>query len=210
MAVSEHSESLDKLFPALIAAQAEFPSIPQDGYNPHYKSKFSTLKAVRKATVPVLAKHDLTITQFPSTDESGKPALTTWLAHGSGQYIKEKTVLSMSKSDPQAQGSAITYLRRYAWSSILGLVTDEDDDDGNKATLTAPKVSAAKLAEIKASAASAGLTQKDVETLARTKFGKRVPDLTPTEADEIAVEVAAAVATKELLAVDPVVIEVAG
>jgi len=32
------------------------------------------------------------------------------------------------KPDPQAQGSAITYARRYSLSAIIGLCTEEDDD----------------------------------------------------------------------------------
>jgi hypothetical protein len=37
------------------------------------------------------------------------------------------------KNDPQGKGSVITYQRRYALSSILGLNIDEDDD-ANTAT----------------------------------------------------------------------------
>ncbi len=37
------------------------------------------------------------------------------------------------KNDPQGQGSAITYMRRYALSAVLGIRTEEDDD-GNAAS----------------------------------------------------------------------------
>jgi hypothetical protein len=50
--------------------------------------------------------------------------------------------LNPVKSDPQALGSAITYARRYAYSAVLGLVT-ETDDDGNTASQPAPKAKAA-------------------------------------------------------------------
>lgn len=170
-----HSESLVNLLPALIAAQAEFPPIPRDGYNPHFKSKFSTLKAVQTATRPVLAAHDLVITQFPSSVD-GKPGLTTWLAHKSGEYIKDTTELSLAKHDPQAQGSAITYLRRYAWSAILGLVTDEDDDDGNVATRVEPKVNPAmaELNRLVAAAKRAGVSREDAESYFFKKYGKKL------------------------------------
>lgn len=182
----KHSESLDKLIPALIAAQGEFPAIRKDGYNPHFKSKFSTLKAVQEATRPVLEKHGLTITQFPSTVDD-HPGLTTWLMHDSGQWMSDTTVLSMAKSDPQAQGGAITYLRRYAWSAVLGLVTDEDDDDGNMATLPkqAPKADPAlkakgELNRLVAAAKHAGKSKEDVESYFLKKYGKQLaasPDL---------------------------------
>lgn len=194
------SDSVDKLMSALIAAQAEFPSIPKDGYNPHFKSKFSTLAAVKKATQPVLVKHQLAVTQFPSMTYDGKPALTTLLAHASGQYMYDVTALSMVKSDPQAQGSAITYLRRYAWSAVLGLVTDEDDDDGNTATIVAPKVTAAKLKEIGGMADDAGISREEVADVAMDKFGKKMPQLTPQEADAIVTLLARRIAEKELAA----------
>ena len=36
--------------------------------------------------------------------------------------------LLLAKNDPQGQGSAITYARRYALMAMLALVADEDDD----------------------------------------------------------------------------------
>lgn len=171
-----HSESLDKLLPALIAARAEFPAVKKDGFNPHFKSKFSTLKAVQAATGSVLDRHGLVVTQFPSEVE-GKPALTTWLAHASGQYIVDTTTLSMTKQDPQAQGSAITYLRRYGWSAVLGLVTDEDDDDGNAATIVAkvdPNAAKgrAEFQRVVDAAKRAGISKDDAQSHFFKKYGK--------------------------------------
>lgn len=168
------SESLDKLLPALIAARAQFKPVKQDGFNPHFKSKFSTLKAVQEATSGALADNGLIVTQFPSQVD-GKPALTTWLAHESGQYIVDTTVLSMAKSDPQAQGGAITYLRRYCWSSVLGLVTDEADDDGHKATVAVDPAAAKSRAEYQRlidAAKRAGVTKDDAQSHFFKKFGK--------------------------------------
>lgn len=196
------SDSLDKLFPALLAAQAEFPSIPRDGYNPHFKSRFSSLKAVQNATRPVLAAHGLLLSQWPCSTADGKPALLTKLAHESGQWMEEVTPLLLTKSDPQAHGSAITYLRRYAWSSVLGLVTDEDDDDGNVATIAEPKASKATLDRIKDSAKEAGVTLQAVAAMANKKFGKAVPDLSPKQAETILDDLAAILAERQLGAVE--------
>jgi hypothetical protein len=55
------------------------------------------------------------------------------LFHSSGQYISSTAMLRLIKNDPQAHGSAITYMRRYSFMSILGLVADADDD-GNAAS----------------------------------------------------------------------------
>lgn len=171
----QFSESLDKLLPALIKARAEFPAVKKDGYNPHFKSKFATLKAVQEATEPVMGKYGLVITQFASSVD-GKPGLTTWLAHESGQYINDTTVLALAKSDPQAQGSGITYLRRYGWSSVLGLVTDEDDDDGNKATLPDANVAKVKAEFQRLIDASkrAGVSKADVESNFTKLYGQKL------------------------------------
>jgi hypothetical protein len=48
--------------------------------------------------------------------------------HTSGEWLKGRLPLLPVKADPQAQGSAITYARRYSLSAIVGLCTEEDDD----------------------------------------------------------------------------------
>jgi hypothetical protein len=59
------------------------------------------------------------------------------LLHKSGQFIADTALLHLVKDDPQAHGSAMTYLRRYSYMAILGLVADEDDD-GNAASQPKP------------------------------------------------------------------------
>ena len=59
--------------------------------------------------------------------------LTTTLLHDSGQMLSSTVATPMGKKqDAQAVGSAITYLRRYALQSIMGLPVE--DDDGNAAS----------------------------------------------------------------------------
>jgi hypothetical protein len=38
------------------------------------------------------------------------------------------------KQDIQSLGSYLTYLRRYTYSAIVGVVASEEDDDGEAAT----------------------------------------------------------------------------
>jgi hypothetical protein len=54
--------------------------------------------------------------------------MVTTLAHTSGQWMKSYLPLNPSKNDSQGMGAAITYLRRYSLSAIVGVVCDEDDD----------------------------------------------------------------------------------
>lgn len=127
------TEPIDQLAAALVAAQGEFAAIPKTAANPFFKSKYAPLSTVVEVTQPILAKHGLAVSQHPTTLPSGEPALTTHLLHASGQALSSTMQLYAAKHDPQGQGAAITYARRFAYMAVLGLVAD-DDDDGNTAT----------------------------------------------------------------------------
>lgn len=118
---------------ALIAAQKEMPAVPPDSVNPHFKSKFVSLGHLIAKVRPVLNKHGLGFTQYPSRAEDGTPTLVTILLHTSGERLESEAPLLLPKQDPQGQGSAITYMRRYALAATLG-ISDQEDDDGNGAS----------------------------------------------------------------------------
>jgi hypothetical protein len=128
----EFSSELGALVTALSAAQGEFSAIPKTEDNPFFKSKYADLATVVGHTAPIIAKHGIAVSQFPTTLD-GEPALSTYLMHKSGQFIKGTMKLCAAKQDPQGQGAAITYARRFSYMAVLGLVAD-DDDDGNRAT----------------------------------------------------------------------------
>jgi len=134
-----NSPEINELAAALVAAQAEFGAVPKGATNPFFKSKYASLPDVVQHASPILAKHGLAISQHVTYDEMGRDALMTYLLHKSGQYIAYSMKLHLIKEDPQAQGSAITYARRYSYQAVLGLVTDEDDD-GQRATQAQAKV----------------------------------------------------------------------
>ncbi len=116
------------LIKALIAAQQEFVPLAKTAENPHFKNKFVPLSEVVATTLPILGRHGLAISQWPTELDGGAPGLVTYLAHESGQTMSHTMPLNAVKADPQGQGSAITYARRYALMAVLGLVGDEDDD----------------------------------------------------------------------------------
>ena len=123
---------MPKLYKALVSAQKDLGNAKLNAVNPHFKSRYATLAEVRDTVVPVLAKHGLAITQF--TDMIGERIfLVTRLVHESGEVQESKFPIAYDK--PQAMGSAITYARRYALSSICNISAD-DDDDGNSASAT--------------------------------------------------------------------------
>lgn len=129
-----------ELAKALNAFQAELVTVGKSASNPFFKSKYAPLDEIMKRAQPVLTKHGLSIMQLPSSLE-GQPALTTIVLHTSGELLQATTPLLLAKDDPQGLGSAITYMRRYAYTAALGIVIDEDDD-GNRASAPRPAVSA--------------------------------------------------------------------
>lgn len=118
---------------ALVAFQAEAPTLAKDGVNPHFKSKFTPLDTIVETVQPLLAKHGLAWSTFPCFGPNDQPALRYKLRHVSGEVEEDTMPLLAAKTDPQGQGSAITYARRYAICAVLNLVAD-DDDDGNSAS----------------------------------------------------------------------------
>lgn len=119
------SEQLDQLAAALAAAQGAMENAPLNKVNPHFRSRYSDLAAIRDATVPALSKHGLCITQTTEVDDYGF-RLVTKLMHASGQYIESVYPLTLGK--PQEMGSQMTYAKRYSWQGVCGISADEDDD----------------------------------------------------------------------------------
>ena len=128
---------MENLAKALAKAQAEFTTVPQSGFNPHFKNKFSTLEDCINMTRPILSKHGLAISQMPNTLD-GQYVLTTILMHESGESIVSNQPVVSMKQDPQSLGSALSYCRRYSLTGVLSLASGDFEDDGNAATAPAP------------------------------------------------------------------------
>jgi hypothetical protein len=127
---------------AITEARAKFPVLRKDT-DAHY-GKFVNFNTIREQVDPILAEFGLVIFQWPDTTDDGKPALTTKVRHESGEFVQATTPLVLSKQDPQAQGSAITYMKRYSYNTILSLKNMDDDDDGDVASLPDKQVQTAK------------------------------------------------------------------
>lgn len=120
----EKSETIELLAQSLLKAQTEFMTATKDAKNPFFKSKYATLNSVWEAVANALHNNGLICLQ-PIVDNK----VHTVIIHTSGQYIiSECPIVCAKQNDPQALGSAITYSRRYALASMLGVMTDEDDD----------------------------------------------------------------------------------
>lgn len=124
------SDSIKNIANALKTFHKEMGVVSKSETNPFFKSKYASLPTIQEAIREPLQISGLTYSQFPD----GLNGLTTVLLHPeSGEFLEATYQMTPSKNDPQGQGSAITYQRRYALGAILGL-TIEEDDDGNAAS----------------------------------------------------------------------------
>jgi hypothetical protein len=131
------SQTIGKIAAALVQAQAEMENASKSSKNPFYKSTYADLNAIREVTLPALNKHKIVALQ-PTVVIDGKKYVQTTLMHESGEFISGITeILSVKENDAQAQGSGISYARRYGLQAILNV--GAEDDDGNAASGNNPK-----------------------------------------------------------------------
>lgn len=125
------SPQIDQIAMALNKVQAKLLPALKTEENPFFKSSYADLTSCWNAIRSLLAENGLAVAQTPQWKD-GHSVLSTILLHTSGQYIRGELPLNPVKNDPQSLGSAVTYMRRYGLSAIVGICTE--DDDGNAAT----------------------------------------------------------------------------
>jgi ERF superfamily len=134
------SESIAALAAALAKAQmmltnpeksltATVPTNRPDerGRTFRYAPLSSGLDIVRKA----LGQHEIATVQTTSIDQATQAvSLTTVLAHSSGEWIaSDWPVCALSEmATPRRMGAALTYARRYALFTLVGIAGEEDLD----------------------------------------------------------------------------------
>src|SRR5258705_996785 len=134
------SESIGLIAGALAKAQIELANpeksltatirspFPREGDRSfRYASLSSGLDLVRKS----LGRHEIATVQTTSIDEeAGLIRLTTTLAHSSGEWVSSDwPVCSVSETAaPHRMGAALTYARRYALFTLVGIAGEDDLD----------------------------------------------------------------------------------
>jgi hypothetical protein len=142
------SPSIGTLASALAKAQGELvnpeksliATIRQDGPKGteqtfRYAPLSSGLDIVRK----VLGQHEIATVQTTSIDQdAGLINLTTVLAHASGEWIaSDWPVCAVSETaTPHRMGAALTYARRYALFTLVGIAGEDDLDAPDLTTPT--------------------------------------------------------------------------
>lgn len=138
------SESIKAIAPALLSAQKEIGSASKDAVNPFFKSKYADLGAVMEACKEALNKNGISVLQ-PVAHLAEITTVETILLHESGEFISDTMLVSAKQqNDPQAQGSAITYARRYSLQSMMFIPAEDDDAEKSTprpATTPSPRVS---------------------------------------------------------------------
>lgn len=118
----EKSQEINELAGALSKAQGQIHGAKKDSDNPFFKSKYADLESVWEAIRDPLTQNGLSVSQVVENMN-----LTTILMHVSGQYLQGSYLLTPKDNSPQAIGSAISYARRYALASIVGVYQVDDD-----------------------------------------------------------------------------------
>lgn len=132
MKTTEKNEK-QSLFKSLAAFQQEVPVIHKETKG--YGYSYADLPTIFDKINPLLSKHNLGFTQ----PIMGNCVKTIIFQTETGETIESLTEIPQGvqlkgMNDFQVLGSAITYIRRYALSSILGLVTDKDTDAAGEQT----------------------------------------------------------------------------
>ena len=134
------SKSIGAIASALAKAQSELTNpekslvatirspFPREGDRTfRYASLSSGLDIVRKA----LGKHEIATVQTTSIDkDAGLIRLTTVLAHSSGEWVSSDWPVCPvgETAAPHKMGAALTYARRYALFTLVGIAGEDDLD----------------------------------------------------------------------------------
>src|SRR3954470_13945335 len=134
------SQTLGKIAGALAKAQAELQNpeklltatIPSSFARDQSRTfRFASLASGLEIVRKCLSKHEIATVQATAIDrESGLIKLTTTLLHSSGESISsEWPVCPTSETAvPHRMGAALTYARRYALFTLVGIAGEDDLD----------------------------------------------------------------------------------
>ena len=112
--------------------------------------RYAPLSAGLDIVRKTLGQHDIAVVQTTAIDQvAGIVNLTTVLAHASGEWIaSDWPVCAISETaTPHRMGAALTYARRYALFTLVGIAGEDDLDAPD---LITPTKSAVRPSETKA------------------------------------------------------------
>lgn len=119
------------IYEALLAFQDKHVTLEKNAQNAHLKNKYADINEIIKKIRTPLSECGIVVIQLPSKD-----GLLTKLHHPESDSSIESFLEFFDNRDVQRLGSNITYYRRYALQSMLGL--EAEDDDGEAAKQSQP------------------------------------------------------------------------
>jgi len=150
------SESVGALAAALAKAQAELTNpekslvatLPGERGQRERSFRYAPLSGGLDIVRKTLGRHEIATIQATAVDrEAGAIQLTTTLAHASGEWIaSDWPVCALADlPSPHRMGAALTYARRYALFTLVGIAGEDDLDapdlstqEGGEPTAAAP------------------------------------------------------------------------
>ena len=126
------SDSINEIAAAMAKAQGSIVVAGLSKENPFFKSRYADLAEICRVSRAPLSMNGLAMSQSVQEDNTGM-WLVSLLMHTSGQYLSSNVRIKPIKNDVQSLGSYITYMKRYCWAALIGVVTGDEDDDGEEA-----------------------------------------------------------------------------
>ena len=165
----KQSEQINELAAALAKAQEVMPKAKMSGVNSRFADKatgktgaYATLDDIRDAVKDTLTANGISYTQHPYSI-NGEVGVETMLIHSSGQWMRSRFGVPASKHDPQAYGSLLTYVRKFALAAAAGVSTQEDTDaDEVSHEPPSPTISAEQVAKIQNLLAAKKIDEKRI------------------------------------------------
>lgn len=141
-------------------------TIGYDSVNPHFKNKYTSLKAIVEFLRPLLNEEGLTQDINPTFREDGTPVIAGTIRSEGESYVFAEFPYS-TNIKPQDLGSLLTYMSRYFISGFWGIVSEEDDD-GNKAQKDSNRVKQATLTIMRGAKDKTSLSDDEYGSLLET------------------------------------------
>lgn len=113
---------------ALAAAQGEMRNVHASALNPHFRSSYVKLDALRDAVLPVMSRHGIAVVQTLGGSNGSATVATVLYWKDSAIECGSASVTLRGKNPAQEMGSATTYLRRYQLAAVAGVAATDDDD----------------------------------------------------------------------------------
>lgn len=132
------SETIGELTKGLAKFHSQLKQPKLNSENPFFHKNYLDLTGLQSAVDEAMQGTGLSYIQLVA-GSNGQPTVRTVILHESGEFISSDTLqLRPDKTNPQGQGSAITYAKRYQLGAMFG-ISGEADDDGEAATNHQPQ-----------------------------------------------------------------------